>query len=257
MPHIPFLESRLLADAGFRHAFFTRAGGVSTGDFATLNLAYNVGDDPACVDENLRRAAEALGVASEDIRTLSQVHGSDVVEVRKHEAANAPARAEGDALIARGGALACGVRTADCVPLLIGDTRRGTAAAVHAGWRGIVRGVVASALAAFERLGSARSDLVCAIGPHISLEAFEIGTEIAAELERASTAHDALRTWPDGKPHASLRAIVTAQLRAGGFAASQIDHVDGCTFGDASRFFSYRRDGARSGRMLSAIVAGV
>jgi YfiH family protein len=253
-PHIGFLTSALLARAGFRHAFFTREGGVSSGAYASLNFSYSVGDEHANVDENFRRAAQVLGVAPTAIYYLSQVHGDEVVHARGDVSRSEFCRLSGDAVVSTQAGLACAIRTADCVPLLFADPETGAVAAVHAGWRGVVRRVVAAALRELERLGAKRENVFVAIGPHISLAGFEIGDDVASELAQASSATDAVEQRPGAKPHASLGRILHAQLVAGGVRAAHIECVGGCTLLEPRAYFSYRRDGAQSGRLLSAIV---
>ena len=254
LPHIPHLQSPLLSAAGFRHAFFTRRGGVSLGPYESLNFGYSVGDERAHVEENFRRAAQALGVGAQAVLVLSQVHGSSVVQVEPGQLRAELLAHEGDALIAAAGEVACGVRTADCVPILLADPDSGSVAAVHAGWRGAVQRIVEQATSELERLGARRSRLLAAIGPHIARAAFEVGEDVAAELQRASSATAAIEARPGARPHADLRRIISAQLQEAGLDARAIDQVQGCTVEEPERFFSYRRDGAKSGRMLSAIV---
>jgi purine-nucleoside/S-methyl-5'-thioadenosine phosphorylase / adenosine deaminase len=254
LPHIPYLQSPLLSAAGFRHAFFTRRGGVSLGPYESLNFGYGVGDERAHVEENFRRAAQVLAVGAEAVLVLSQVHGNRVVRGEPGQHRAELLACEGDALIASGGDIACGVRTADCVPILLADPDSGSVAAVHAGWRGTVLRIVEQAASELERLGARRSRLLAAIGPHIERGAFEVGEDVAAELAAASNAVGTIEQRPGARPHADLRAILTAQLHEAGLPAGAIDQVPGCTVEDAELFFSYRRDGPKSGRMLSAIV---
>jgi YfiH family protein len=248
------LQSPLLSRAGFRHAFFTRLGGVSRGPYESLSFSLSVGDDREHVAENFRRAAAALGVRAERIYYLSQVHGRQTHVADGNEPAESFLRREGDAVIARaGGSLACGVRSADCVPILLGDRETGAVAAIHAGWRGVACDVVGAAVAALRELTGRRGDVLAAIGPHISLRAFEVGEDVAAELAAASTAHGVVdRTAP--RPHVDLRRIVRAQLVSAGLVEHSVDDVLGCTVSEPERFFSFRRDGAKSGRHLAAIV---
>ncbi len=245
------LLSPRLTEAGFRHAFFTRQGGVSSDAYTSLNFSYAVGDDSKNVDENLRRAGEFVGLPANRVFFAAQVHGDGVLELTGDEAQLDVVLREGDALISAEPTLACGVRTADCVPILIADTRTGRVAAVHAGWRGLVGHVIR---AAGERLGGNPEHWVAAIGPHISVEAFEISDDVAERLEGASDASDAIVRAPGRKPHANLRTIARAQLERLGVPAEQIDQVLGCTLGQPELFFSYRRDGKASGRHLSVIV---
>jgi purine-nucleoside/S-methyl-5'-thioadenosine phosphorylase / adenosine deaminase len=247
------LTSALLADAGFRHAFFTRRGGVSEGPYASLNTSAAAGDDPGRVGENLRRCAEALGVAPSHLYMLSQEHGVRARTLVPGDDAGRVAREPGDIVLTASPGLACAVRSADCVPVLLGDLTTGAACAVHSGWRGVELDAAGEGARALRALAGPRADLVAAVGPHISADAFEVGDDVAARLEAASPAQDVVRRRPGGRPRVDLRAIVTAQLLRAGVRA--IDHVGGCTVAAPDLFFSYRRDGAASGRLLSALVA--
>jgi YfiH family protein len=246
-----FLTSPLLSSAGFRHAFFTRHGGVSRGPYASLNFSFAVGDDADFVRENLRRAGLCLDVRPERICFVSQVHGRDVIELSSTAERAAVMQQQADAVLARSGQLACAVRTADCVPILLADTRTGAVAAVHSGWRGTVANVVAATL---ERLTRDPSGILAAIGPHISADAFEVSDDVADQLQAVAPGQPVVSRSNTGKPHVDLRTIVSAQLQAAGVPALGIDQVYGCTLLDAGRFFSYRRDGQHSGRLLSGIV---
>jgi copper oxidase (laccase) domain-containing protein len=139
--------------------------------------------------------------------------------------------------------VAVGVRVADCVPVLVGDVATGDVVAIHAGWRGVVAGVVGAAL---RELGARHP--VAAIGPCIESCCFEVGPEVAAQL--GFVIREA-----DGKAFVDLRAAVRSQLRAAGIEEGRIDDVGGCTKHE-TRFHSFRRDGANSGRMLASIAAG-
>lgn len=274
-----YLESGRLRESGFSHAFFTRLGGVSEGPYESLNFSVTVGDAESNVRVNLGRAAEVLGVDPARVYYLSQVHGRDVCVLAGTESRDAVVEERGDALVSGARGVACGVRIADCVPILIGDPRSGAVAAVHAGWRGVVRGVIAAALAELSRVAAtsfgdfvppsigdvaapSASDFVAAIGPHISVRAFEVGEDVAAELAAVApsgvSALDIVHSDEQGaKPHVDLRRLVRAQLRAEGLVDANIDDVGGCTLSEPELYFSFRRDGARSGRHLAAIVPRV
>ena len=247
-----FLESALLREAGFRHAFFTRRGGVSTGAYASLSFSIAAGDEPDNVRQNLERAGAALGVAGKRIHFLSQVHGRVAHTLSGAEDQATLISVEGDALVSRAPGLACAVRSADCVPVLLADRRSGAVGAAHAGWRGAVQGVVSAAVAALHELAP-NPDLVAAIGPHISAAAFEVSEDVTETILRASRdPHIVDRSR--AKPHVGLRRMLRAELRSLGLADSAIDDVPGCTMLEPDRFFSFRRDGKASGRHLSAIV---
>jgi YfiH family protein len=249
-------QSPLLARAGFRHAFFTRLGGASAGPFASLSFSTAVGDDPGHVDENLRRAGALLGIDSRRLLYLSQVHGRETRFLSAPAEREQTITLEGDALGGTQLDSGYGVRSADCVPILVADVQSGGVMAIHAGWRGVVRGVVESAVACLREKVGAEAELLAAIGPHISAAAFEVSEDVAAELDAACPTRGAVQR-PAGalKPHVDLRFIVTQKLRALGLPEGSIDQVGGCTFLEPERYFSFRRDGKRSGRHLSAIVA--
>lgn len=241
------LRSRLLLSAGFAHGFSTRAGGVSTGPFASLNLGRSVGDDPGAVDENLRRFHAAAGLEGRALFVVSQVHGATVRQVGRADDPAAVAFEEADAMVAWDSAVAVGIRTADCFPVLVGDPGTGRVAAIHAGWRGVARGVVARALEVL----APGAGTVAALGPGIGACCFEVGPDVAAQIAAATPPVDDLVVAGRGL-RIDLRAAIRAQLRASGVTI--LEDVGTCTVCDRTRFFSFRRDGKRSGRMLAAIA---
>jgi YfiH family protein len=249
---VPFLKSTLLEEAGFRHAFFTRLGGVSEGAHESLNFSATTGDVPARAEENLRRGAQVLGVLPERVYFLHQVHGTEAYFLQGDENREQIHATSGDALVSRNPRIACGVRTADCVPVLLADPTTGIVGAAHAGWRGAAAGVVARTIEAMRGAG-AEGPLLAAIGPHISVRAFEVSEDVARELATASPDPGVISRGFGPKPHVDLRMLLHAQLRALG--VTSVDDVPGCTVSEPARFFSYRRDGQQSGRHLSAIVA--
>jgi YfiH family protein len=248
---VPFLKSSLLEQAGFRHAFFTRRGGVSEGVYGSLNFSATTGDSGARFEENLRRGANALGVTPERVYFLHQVHGTVAHLLAGDETREQIHATAGDALVSRNPLVACGVRTADCVPVLLADPTTGLVGAAHAGWRGAAAGVVGKTIEAMRRAG-ASGTLLAAIGPHISVRAFEVSEDVASELALASKDPGVVERSYGTKPHVDLRRLLHAQLHELG--VSSVDDVLGCTVNEPERFFSYRRDGQMSGRHLSAIV---
>jgi YfiH family protein len=246
-------HSTLLDRHGFVHAFATRSGGVSVAPYDTLNLGFHLGDDDDSVRENRTRFAANLRVGGDRLFEQRQVHGTEVREISASDVVETIADMEGDALIARTEGFAVAARTADCVPVLIGHPSSGEVGALHAGWRGAVAGIVATTIQA---LSHDPAELVVAIGPHIRVGAFEIGEEVAREMQRAASGDTVVRR--DGaKPHGDLGALIRLQLREAGVRDESIDDVGGCTNADAAHFFSHRRERGKTGRHLSAIVAGV
>ncbi|MSP61369.1 MAG: peptidoglycan editing factor PgeF [Myxococcales bacterium] len=234
-----------------RHGFSTRLGGVSTGRYATLNVGGKWGDDPANVDENRRLLAEEGGFDPARLATVHQVHGAACLNADGRGAADL-ARCDADALLASEPGRAIGVYTADCVPILLGDGE-GRVAAAHAGWRGTIAGVASAAVEALVAVGARRERIRAALGPSIGVCCFEVGDEVAAQFARFP---GAVMREGDGKAHVDLWRANRAILVAAGLAASAIDAHPPCTMCDPERFFSFRRDGAGIGQMLSFVIAG-
>ena len=261
------LTSDLLSRAGFAHAFSTRLGGVSAPPFDALNLQSvqanariaegEPRDSDAFIRENHARFAEAAGLARDAVVVdVSQVHGCTVVAARDAARERVPA----DAITSARGGHAILIRIADCVPVLLACPRTGTVAAVHAGWRGVVAGIVPAAIDALRSLGCAPNELLAAVGPSISVRHFEIGPEVAGELSRANLGASVAApgicgiTGREPKHHADLVLGVRLQLERAGVERANIDADPPCTYADRARFHSFRRDGARSGR-LAALIA--
>jgi YfiH family protein len=248
------LTSRLLDAAGFHHAFFTRQGGVSPSPWASLNFAASTGDSLDNVRANLAIAARELSADPSRIFFLSQVHGTAAQILEGDEDRTEVVLRQGDVTLSRAPGVVCGVRSADCATVLIGDRLSGAVAAIHAGWRGAARGVVERGVEALRALVGASVDLVAAVGPHIEVCCFEVGDDVAAELAACSRLGEGVVVRGGPKPRVDLRAIVEDKLRASGVEPRSIDHVRGCTHCEGERFFSYRREGQVSGRLLSAIA---
>jgi copper oxidase (laccase) domain-containing protein len=229
-----FVTSEVLAAAGFRHAFFTRHGGVSTGPYSSLNFSIAVGDEPENVAENLRRAARAVGVSPERIYYLSQVHGAAAQIVSGTEPREDVLATEGDALV--------------------GDESSGSVVAIHAGWKGLVAGVLEAGIGTLRGVIGRPGSLVAAIGPHITALGFEVSEDVATVLAGCSSRASVVERHPGGKPHVNLAAIARDKLLSLGLPEPNIEVVPGCTHTDRERFFSFRRDGRTSGRHLSLIV---
>jgi YfiH family protein len=259
---IPLLTSRLLRSGGFAHGFTTRAGGVSPPPYDTLDFAML--RDPERLAENRRRLAESVGFDPSRLYQVTQVHGSTVLDAEGDVAALASR--EADALVAEpGSGNVVAVRVADCVPVLVADPESGRVAAAHAGWRGVVGGVLEATVERMKRGGAIPSVLLAAIGPCIGSCCFEVGADVAAQIEEAAARGStwdprwgqvvARRDEPRGKAYVDLRVAVRRRLHAAGLSFASIEDVPGCTRCDAERFYSFRRDGDASGRLLGVIAA--
>jgi YfiH family protein len=235
---------------GLLHAVTTRAGGVSRGPRATLDLGRAVGDDAAAVAENRRRVARALGTPSPP-RFPVQVHGARVLSA---DDARGDDLGEGDAVLCARPGLLVGVLGADCPGVLLVSPERRAFALVHSGWRGTVAGAVPAALSALVREhGADPARMSAAIGPGVSAARYAVGEEVAAAMRaRFAPGDGVVREGPDGRAHVDLAAALRAQLVRGGVPAASIETLPSCTFDDAD-FYSHRRDGPGTGR--HALVA--
>lgn len=245
---VPFLQSALLAEAGFVHGFSLRpaaAAGSGEGALGSGQELASGGQGGALVASE--RVDQAL--AAVPAFQAKQVHGRQIVRVRPGMTVPAVAETEADALISQDAGLGVAVRTADCLPLLLADRKSGTVAAVHCGWRGVAAGIVAEVLSALPAGG----DWLAAIGPHIRLTEFEVGEEVVAELQ--ARAGDATFVSRDHgpKPHVDLAALVRAQLAS--FDVQRVDDVGGSTMAEPGRCYSYRRNGRAAGRHHAFVVA--
>jgi YfiH family protein len=237
-----------------RVAFTDRHGGFSSGPWSSLNLAMPVtgpvtgstpasdaGDDPEAVSANLTRVAETFGVERADLRLMRQVHGRDVAVIDAQAAAPPTA----DALLTRTPGVVLLARAADCVPVALADTERGVAAVVHAGRVGTLAGVVPSAVEALRRHGA--QTLNAWIGPRICGSCYEVPADVRAEVAAVEPA-----TWSttrSGSAALDLAAGIREQLRRADVAVHDLaDDGPVCTM-ESDDLFSYRRQGARSGRL--------
>ena len=227
----------------------TRRGGVSQGAFASLNLGDHVGDDPDAVAANRRIVGRAAGVQPV---WLNQVHGTRVIDVAgggthgTHGATDHPP--EADAALTRQTGTACTVMTADCLPVLFCDDAGTVVAAAHAGWRGLLAGVLENTVSAME---ASPKELMAWLGPAIGPRAFEVGDEVRTAFVAASSeAAPAFQAVAGGKWLADIYLL--ARMRLAGQGVERVFGGNFCTVTEAERFFSYRRDG-QTGRMASMI----
>ena len=246
-----WLQSTVLDESGVTHAFLTRQGGVSDPPFDSLNLGSAVGDAPSAVSINRRRVANTFGISGDSLRTVRQVHGTEVVSsddaaVGDIDESLAPA-ADGIVSTTPGDFLV--VRTADCVPVLM-STRTGRAvAAVHAGWRGLVAGVLDSAVERLTTVAAcSAADVLAAVGPAISPAHYAVGSDVSNSFQPLFRQFD-----ESGQSSVDLAAKAVDRLHA--LQLFRIDVSPFCTYRDRRLFFSYRRDNGRTGRQWSLITA--
>lgn len=240
MSDMEFLRATTLDFDGLVHAFTTRAGGVSEGPYASLNLSWKEGDNKSHVEENRARVTAALGLKK--LVFANQVHGNTV-----HRVDTAPVGVwsvgEGDALMTDKPGLGLVAQTADCTPILLFDPDTRACAAVHSGWRGTVQNIAGETIAAMGRAyGSRPESLFAAIGPAITPENYRVGPEVLDQFETVFGTLDGLAGKRDGDGGAGLDVSEACrrQLIAAGIPETQIERLAACTYADP-RFFSSRR----------------
>jgi len=241
---------------GFANAFSTRGGGVSPFPEGALNLAGFDQDAAENIHENRRRFISTLG-GSWKLAACWQVHGTDILVVR---AADDPRseREHCDALTTNLRGVLLGVKTADCVPLILGDSRSGACAAVHAGWRGTLAGIVQRALVLMrEEFGTEGRDVRAAVGPAALGCCYEVGREvIEAFREKFDDADSLFTPTRDGHALVDLHEANRRQLVESGVSPDRVHLLPLCTMCRTDLFFSYRNDRklhGRTGRLLSVI----
>lgn len=232
-----------------RHGFTTRVGGVSSGSFTSLNVGAANGDDAVQVKENQRRVMAAFGHPGGQPVTVKQVHGARVVY-----AAEAGLNVEADAVVSDRPGDVLAVQTADCLPLLLVDADGRAAAAVHAGWRGTVAGVVGATIEALrDRFGVPPTELHAVIGPHVRAAPYQVGPEVVRAFRQAAYPLNVAQADAEGRHRLSVAAAVRHDLALAGVPFHRVYDVGGCTLSEPERFFSHRRDGATTGRQWALV----
>ena len=292
-PKLQILRSELLTRLGVPHAFSTRVGGVSRGVFESLNFGNPAEfkgeerDPPANIHRNLELVQGSIGAVGREFVQVFQVHGASVhvlTSGRKSHPTHNDTKA--DAMVTSDASRVLVVRVADCAPILLSSGDGRVVGAVHAGWRGVVSGVLLNAVRVMRAEGA--REIVAAIGPCIGVESFEVGPEVLDEFVRAFgegavgelpsgwrvgdaingggegarasvragfDADGPIVAWrrEDGKAQVDLRAALHVQLRDVDVDSARIEQVGGCTASDASLYFSHRRDQGKTGRLIGMI----
>jgi len=266
---ISYVVCKPLEEAGFLNAFSTRLGGVSNVAAGALSLGYSKTETRENVDENRSRFLSAIGAKGWPVKTVRQTHSSDRCqvetaggpEVGKHSDSEPEPKC--DALLARVDRVLLAVQTADCLPILIGDTRSGAMAAIHAGWRGTAARITERTVADLMRnLGVNPRDAVAALGPVACGRCYEVGPEVVERFKQEfGYWKKLLKPIGSGdKAYLDIRAANIQQLEFCGFTPDRIHIAPYCTMHQNELFFSYRLEGGGGtrpvGRLLSVIGRG-
>jgi polyphenol oxidase len=238
---------------GIDYIFTTRAGGSGSGALDFDRKGFNEQQ----VRKSYEVVAESLGIEVSDIFVMNQVHGARVTVLKERpKKENMFGVVETDGAVTNLHRLALSILTADCVPLLMADINGGLVGAVHAGWRGTVAGISTEAVKTMvDSFGSRAEDIVVAMGPAIGPCCYEVGPEVAEEIQgTAGLLEDCLVEKGGGKFRLDLYRLNRHILEASGIRSDNIVSVDLCTHCNQDLFYSYRREGEKTGRMLSAIM---
>lgn len=238
------------------HAFTTRAGGVSSGYLASMNLGAHRGDKPENVAQNYEILADALGFSTEKLVLTRQTHSDIVLSVSDLDACGTDHRAypESDALITNTKGVALAVFTADCTPILLYDPESGAVGAAHAGWRGTASEIAAKTVKAMQTAFGCRPEQLCAaIGPNIGPCCFQTDADVPLAMQEAfGAAAKAHIIQKDEKYYVNLKALNALSLRRAGVANIAVSAE--CTFCNPDRFWSHRYHGAQRGSQGAIIV---
>lgn len=247
---------QLSRQTAITHFVTTRNDGDLAHPYASFNICHYTGDDPTSVADCRNRLSQALAIKPFQIIVPRQVHGDRIGVVGETKLLEESGfEEEVDALITNKRGICLTVSTADCVPVLLYCPARQVIAVVHAGWRGMVKRIVSKTVARMvAQFGCNPAHIQAAIGPSISPEAFEVGAEVAEAFEQAGFASVILPSPIEGKAYIDLWQAATADLLSVGLANAHIEVAGICTVANASRFFSARRLGIRSGRISSGIM---
>lgn len=250
------VQSPLLSQApGLTHGFFDRAGGVSTGLYASLNCGPGSGDDSHNVSENRARVATWFDSAPSQLISLYQIHSAKVISLRQPWSPEAAPQA--DAMVTATPGIALGLLTADCGPLLLCDPKARVIAAAHAGWQGAFAGIIEAVVAVMQSHGASRDNISAVLGPTISQSAYQVGAEFRQRFVDTDERFSQYFGSSNKKQHYQfdLPGFIMKRLQNAGI--ENCVNLDLCTYADHS-LFSYRRTTHLGepdyGRNLSAIM---
>lgn len=256
-----YLTSPLFDSYGIPHMFSTKNGGVSEGVFSSLNMSFGNGemrDSRENVEENHRIAAEALGSLYEDLARTKQTHSNTVKIVESKDKGRVITKDKDgtgvDGLVTEESDILLCVRMADCVPVLLYDTKHEVCAAVHSGWRGTLGEITSKAVDLMkESFGTEPSSLIAAIGPSAKSCCYEVGEEIYSAFVAQNCVYEKAFDWRDGKLFLSVGELVKLQLLFLGVTDDKISISPLCTICNPELFFSHRRQGTARGTMAAFI----
>ena len=238
----------------------TRQGGVSVGNYASFNLSPFSGDNPVHLEENHQLLCQKLGIEPSKLIIPFQTHGTEIRIIDQaffHGSADEKTYCLNgvDALITQLPGVCIGVSTADCVPLIFFDAQKKVVAVAHAGWRGTCARIAEKTLLTMiEKFGCNAADIIVSIGPSISVAVYEVGNEVLKNFENAGFDTGEIFVERNGSVYLDLWEANRQSLLNAGIIPEHIEIAGICSYTEHERFFSARRLGIKSGRMLSGIM---
>lgn len=251
---VRYFQFASLATLPISHAIFTRRGGVSQGQYSELNVGATVGDERSNVEENLRRSFAALDKPRNSLFDSWLVHGTHALVAEAPRPPEWERPPQADVVMTNKPAVTLFMRFADCVPIIYVDPVNKAVALAHAGWRGTLQGVAASAVEAMKANYSSRAeDLLVGIGPAISVEKYEVGPEVAADVSRVfGEQAESLLSQENGQIRFDLVGANRLMLELAGVRQIELSNL--CTATDREDWFSHRAFGGKTGR-FGALIA--
>ena len=245
-----YLTSNVIEN--FKHGFFKRTGGVSVGEFSSLNCKYSSFDTISKINSNRALVSNLMGVKTSDLITLKQMHSSDVINITERIE---PDEIEGDSMVTSKEGICLGILTADCAPILFGDFEKKIIGAAHAGWKGLYGGIVENTLENMVQLGAKIKNICVAIGPCIQKNNYEVGIEFYERFINKDIKYKKFFLKENNKILFDLPGSISFRLHLQGIR--NIQSLNKCTFTEKKNYFSFRRNQKNKlgdcGRMISTI----
>ena len=245
-----YLTSNVIEN--FKHGFFKRTGGVSIGEFSSLNCKYSSFDTVSKINSNRALVSNLMGIKTSDLITLKQMHSSDVINITERIE---PDEIEGDSMVTSKEGICLGILTADCAPILFGDFEKKIIGAAHAGWKGLYGGIVENTLENMVHLGAKVKNICVAIGPCIQKNNYEVGIEFYERFINKDITYKKFFLKENNKILFDLPGSISFRLHLQGIR--NIQSLNKCTFTEKKNYFSFRRNQKNKlgdcGRMISTI----
>ena len=245
-----YLTSNVIEN--FKHGFFKRTGGVSIGEFSSLNCKYSSFDTISKINSNRAIVSNLMGIKNSDLITLKQMHSSDVINITERIE---PDEIEGDSMVTSKEGICLGILTADCAPILFGDFEKKIIGAAHAGWKGLYGGIVENTLENMVQLGAKIKNICVAIGPCIQKNNYEVGIEFYERFINKDIKYKKFFLKENNKILFDLPGSISFRLHLQGIR--NIQSLNKCTFTEKKNYFSFRRNQKNKlgdcGRMISTI----